>query len=77
LSTILPLNIFSWAAAKVIRSVFFGYDLSPSASSATNCSCQLPNFCLNISSLNSVYPNFQLLSLLLKGSDVVIRRECS
>jgi hypothetical protein len=75
LSVILPLDVFRRAAAEVICSVFFRDDISTPTPSTADCGSKSPNLCLYVRPLNSVCPSFQLLSLLLKCSDLWIRRE--
>jgi hypothetical protein len=69
LSAVVPLNVFRWAAAEVVISVFFRDNISTPSPGTTDCGGKSPNFCLDVRPLNSVRPIFQLLSLPLKGGD--------
>jgi hypothetical protein len=75
LSAILLLNIFRRAAAEVVCPVFFRDNISIPAPGTTDYSSELPDFCLYIRPLNSIYPGLQLLSLLLKYNNIWIGRE--
>jgi hypothetical protein len=75
LSAVLLLNVFRWAAAEVVCPVFFRDNISISAPGTADYSSKSPDFCLYIRLLNSIYPGLQLLSFLLKYSNIWIGRE--
>jgi hypothetical protein len=75
LSAVLSLNVFGRAVAEIICLVFFRDNISTLTPSTTDCGSKLPNFCLYVRPLDSIYPSFQLLLLLLEYSNIWIGGE--
>jgi hypothetical protein len=58
LSAVLPLNVFSWAVAEVVYSVFFRDNVLIPTPGTTDCGSKSLYFCLYVYPLNSICPSF-------------------